>query len=455
MLLRTMAKPFVSSGVWPVFSYVVAVMDEHQMDARKTLASLPRVPDSLSMIGRPSYGFTTFPVEAVQEDTRLGLTVAAGLVVPELRALISEPFLSVLHQMIKLYREAPASPDKGKEVWCTSVQMRSAISFPNEAFWAALPTILGFEVATRRGSSNSTEDGFWKREITRDILPYGDVRSVEDYVTKVCGFVSRWASEYDQLVSRGPLAPRHLEEIPVGRTPEEPKDQDAISRRAIEGQNQDRTKSARILKAVPLDARWLAFLSTGKPLRRIPDWVADAVHSAHTALTGDVVDFINPELFTAHKEFIDALDMLIDRFGDTFPPLHGNGAYTEIPPEWKRTQRDQYYETLNDLSTARRDVLHRYKELANIMNGFGQLSISEAPSSQSFQLHTGDNSPVTVYASQAHAGYGATASSNANPTSTATNAPGTPGWNRHSILWPAIGAVATVMAVVAAIVALK
>ncbi|MFG2882336.1 hypothetical protein ACGFYV_08430 [Streptomyces sp. NPDC048297] len=452
-----MAKPFVSSGVWPVFSYVVAVMDEHRMDARKTLASLPRVPDSLSMIGRPSYGFTTFPVEAVQEDTRLGLTVAAGLVVPELRALISEPFLSVLHQMIKLYREAPASPDKGKEVWCTSVQMRSAISFPREAFWVALPTILGFEVATRRGSSNSREDGFWKREITRDILPYEDVRSAEDYVTKVCGFVSSWASEYDQLLSRDSLVPRRLEDIPVDRTPDEPMDQyqEENSRQEIEGQDQDRAKSTRIMKTVPLDARWLAFLATGRPLHRIPDWLTDVVNDAYAALKRDVVDFINPELFAAHKAFIDALDVLTDSFGDTFPPLHGNGAYTEIPPEWKRTQRDQYYETLKSISTARDDVLHTHKELVNIMNRFGQLSNSEMPSSQSFQLRTGDNSPVTVYASQAYAGHGAVASSNANPTSEATNKPGIPKWNRNFILWPAIGAVATVLAAVAAIMALK
>jgi hypothetical protein len=459
VLLRTMATPFVTSGVWPVFGYVVAKMDDYRMDAHEALRSLPRVPDSVSILGRASYGFMTLPPDAVQEDTRLGLTIAAGLVLPEMRHLFGDPFLSVLHQMIKLYREAPAAPDKGKEVWLTSEELQASMGLPRDAFWTALPAMLGSEIATRRGSSSLAPDGSWKREIIRDVIAYEDVRSVEDYVAKVCSIVTGWAKEQDQLTGRvPPVRYRAHASLPGQGTPalfEQLPLSAAVSPGGSRGYVlADRAKAARVLQALPADARWLKVLAKGDPLRRIPLWLSDAVHDAHARLMDDVVDFIDPELATAHQAFVDALAALNNEFNGTFSPRGENTDYTEVPPEWKGSQPDQYYTALKDLSAARQGVLRSHKELMNTMNRKGHLPSQEEPSPQSFQLHSRDNSPITVYANQAHASHGGAASANVNPPSTAPDLHPTPWWNRSVVLWTALGAVAAVAGTVAGFIAL-
>ena len=116
-LLRTIAAPFMKSGEPPSFGYLVAKMDEQDMDARKIFRSLPRIPDIDSIIGRASYGFTTPATEPVQNGARIGLTIAAGLVIPDIKKEFGEPFLLVLHQMIKIFQEAPTTPEIGKNVW--------------------------------------------------------------------------------------------------------------------------------------------------------------------------------------------------------------------------------------------------------------------------------------------------------------------------------------------------
>lgn len=215
----------------------------------------------------------------------------------------------------------------------------------------------------------------------------------------------------------------------------------------------DRAKAARVAEAVPADAAWLAQLSRRMPMRRIPDFVAEGVDSALEALQRDVIDFVDPELGTAHQRFTDALARLLDEIGGTFTPDH-DAAYTEIPPEWRRTDPDRYTQTLRDLSQARDTVLDRYKELMNTMSRRGHHPTPQQPQpGPSVQVTAGDNSPVTVNAPHAHASHGGHASAGQPAPADPATAPQAP-WYRSGIFWGAVSALGTVAGAVVAYLAL-
>ena len=224
----------------------------------------------------------------------------------------------------------------------------------------------------------------------------------------------------------------------------------------------DRAKAARVFQALPPDARWLAALRGGAPLRRIPDWLAQAVFDTRETLVRDPIDFIAPEPAQAHQALIVALGELCHEFDGTFRPLARTaGDYTEVPPEWRSEDPDRYFENLRDLDRARQAVLDRYKELINVMNRRGQLptpsSPDDQPSGQSIRITSGNDSPVTVNAPHAHASGGSTstASTHQPPPSTAPS-PGPPmRWYHSATWWTAVGALAAVAAAVAGFLALR
>lgn len=137
----------------------------------------------------------------------------------------------------------------------------------------------------------------------------------------------------------------------------------------------DRAKSGRVFDAIPPDARWIKVLAEGAPLHRVPTWLADAVYDAYDTLTGDVVDFIDPEAAEEHQALVEALGDLHAEFIGTFPPGGVSGyKYTEVPVEWKGTDPTRYYKALEDLSTARQRFLDLYRQLSNTLNRKGLLS---------------------------------------------------------------------------------
>ncbi|MFJ5548689.1 hypothetical protein [Streptomyces sp. NPDC093225] len=216
----------------------------------------------------------------------------------------------------------------------------------------------------------------------------------------------------------------------------------------------DRAKVGRIVEVLPSDEPWLITLSWRQPLHRVPVGLSDGVQATLNALRRDVVDFEDPELAGAHQALLDALECLVGEFAGTFAPdSAGPPRYTEVPPEWKRTDRARYDQTLRDLSRARDAVLDRYKELMNAMSSRGHLpSPQDQPKGQSFNLTTGDNSPVTVNAPYAHATDGSTATAGAPGPQPATPvpSPGTPwfrSWAKWGVIAGAIGAIAGVAAI--------
>ena len=216
----------------------------------------------------------------------------------------------------------------------------------------------------------------------------------------------------------------------------------------------DRTKAARVLQTLPPDAQWLSALRSDAPMRRIPDWLADAVFDARDTLIRDPIDFIAPEIARAHEALVVALRELGHEFASTFRPLgRTESDYTEVPPEWRGDDPDRYYEALRNLSAARQAVIDSYKELMNAMNRRGQLPPSPQDPTPGHGVHvtSGDNSPVNVYAPHANASHGATATASAGQPSAAPEQAPAPWWNRTIVLWTALGAAAAVAAVIVSV----
>ncbi|MGV9852992.1 hypothetical protein ACWDWU_30090 [Streptomyces sp. NPDC003442] len=77
MVLTTMTHQYLASGVWPVWQFVVAAMDRHDLDAEQLIRSLPRV-GSTGPFG-PSYGLTSPVGPHLADGDRPALTIAACL----------------------------------------------------------------------------------------------------------------------------------------------------------------------------------------------------------------------------------------------------------------------------------------------------------------------------------------------------------------------------------------
>lgn len=227
----------------------------------------------------------------------------------------------------------------------------------------------------------------------------------------------------------------------------------AVGRQTVATAGPDRDKMARVSQAIPSAATWVTFLRSQQPLHRIPTEVTEGVEQARDVLRSDIIDFTDPGLARLHQDLVDALDLLADELAGTFTPDDSDTlSYTEVPPEWKRTDPNRYYKTLNDLSHARHAVLDAYKKLMNTMSSHLPEPDAQGPSAgPSFHFNTGDNSPVSLNAPYAHASGSATASAGTSPPSPA--AAGAP-WYRSSVFWTGLSALATLAAAVIAYFAL-
>ncbi|MET8326318.1 hypothetical protein [Streptomyces sp. NPDC005181] len=213
----------------------------------------------------------------------------------------------------------------------------------------------------------------------------------------------------------------------------------------------DAAAAVRVMRAVPADATWLTTLSQQMPMHRIRCSLGDDVRAALQALRRPDIRFTDPDLADAHRHLVNALIHLVDEFDGTYAPdSPGPVTYTEVPPEWKRIDRNRYDQALRDLSRARDTVLDRYEELMTTMSSTGNMPSPQDPApAQGFTVSSGDHSPINLNA--AHATNGATASAGTNqPTASSPSVP----WYRSNLFYTAISAIGTVGATVIAYFAL-
>ncbi|MEV4429809.1 hypothetical protein ACN9M0_32870 [Streptomyces sp. R-07] len=193
-LLAHLASPWLATGEWPLWGNVQHHYDQRRIDADDLLASLPR-------LGRETpfgagYGFTTGIRPPVGEGDRVRLTIAAAIVLPEMRMMAGEPFIRVLRHMIDLYTSKPSSSTEVSKAYLRSEELTLAIPGLTSTFIQALPDLLSYEPAISSGNGTSRPDGTWEREITRSVLQFRDVTTLEEYLDKTTEIVHVNAPDY-------------------------------------------------------------------------------------------------------------------------------------------------------------------------------------------------------------------------------------------------------------------
>jgi hypothetical protein len=183
MLLRTMAEPYLSSGEWPVWQYVVNKLESDNLDAEKLIRSLPRV-GSRDLAGL-SYG-AAWPVQYhIAPDSHPGLTVAAASHLPDLVSVMAQPFMNVLRVLTQMQLNAPESPHEVKQVTVTPDDIKHALPSISDTVMIRLPVMLEHEPPTFGGGSWTGADGNWTKEVRREVLKYRNVRDLRGYIERV------------------------------------------------------------------------------------------------------------------------------------------------------------------------------------------------------------------------------------------------------------------------------
>jgi len=210
-IILTVAQHWASTGKWPIWQFVedrLSERDEHDLRPELAAKALQNMPLCGGQHGA-SYGYirkvSRGPV--FSDEDPVELTVAVGLVESDLEMVLGRPFLDVLHHMIQIYVQAPADPDKPKEVRLTSEGLAKAFPDLEPAFIARLPDILSGEPATWGGSKGSGADGSWWHDVPRRVLGYREVVTLRDYVETTIQELHRTRSLSDPG-SQLPAAPR-------------------------------------------------------------------------------------------------------------------------------------------------------------------------------------------------------------------------------------------------------
>ncbi|MEK2477269.1 hypothetical protein [Streptomyces noursei] len=135
----------------------------------------------------------------------------------------------------------------------------------------------------------------------------------------------------------------------------------------------DQTIAARLLQVIPLDAPWIKHLRGGGLFHRIPVAVTEAIHEALDSPEGETLRFRDPDLASATDNFKTAVHELSNVLAGLHAPLDGPLTYFEVPPEWKRTDRERFYQALQENSRAAPSALKAHQDWVNTLNEKGLL----------------------------------------------------------------------------------
>lgn len=330
-LLLEIAAPYAQSGVWPVWHYVVGQLDKRGLDAQAVIASLPRVGSSVTL--GPSYGFTAVhDWRMIRDNDKVALTVAAALLLEELRGMLAHPFLRTLDYMIKLQREAVPSPTEVTQTWLESEDLLRAMPDMDPRFVTALPEILNTEPATRGGSSSGPNPGdpSWRKQITREVLRYADALNLPAYVAKVGELTVQQVVNAQRAHLGADLSGAYGQRFSLPPATEE----QASVEQASEPE----------LYVDP---------------RHIKDW-----EQAAAATKWDVsrLSALANDLNASHaQERPFSCLMLIRAIMDHIPPLFGHKLFSQVASQFPGIRTDKaYVKALGDNRLLGDDVLHRH-----------------------------------------------------------------------------------------------
>ncbi|WP_052847628.1 hypothetical protein [Streptomyces avicenniae] len=191
LLLRTIAGPFLERGIWPTWDYVQRFLDGRDADAETTLRALPKVGAN-----NRTYGFVQPFSLGLSGLDRIRLTIAASRVLPEFAMVVGEPFVAAMPHLINAYLSARPDPDGAAKPTMTSEELLRAVPRMKGALLDEFVKFAHSEPGLNIDGSSTAADGTtWSFGLTRTVLRFRGVGTVEEYVTKQCAFAAEWAAE--------------------------------------------------------------------------------------------------------------------------------------------------------------------------------------------------------------------------------------------------------------------
>lgn len=195
-LLQVVYDGFSKSGNWPIWQYVDLTLDAADIDAAATLASLPRLAETLP--GATGYALvaTSDHGPQPQKTTVLRLTVAGLRLVPGTEAL-QDAFLAAVRRMTELERDIVPDPARAVEASLDSKEVSDLLwtsarisggTPPGDRVVAAVGGLLEKEPLRAWAGMGTQQDGTWQMRLLTGmggIRTMRGVESIDDYVERL------------------------------------------------------------------------------------------------------------------------------------------------------------------------------------------------------------------------------------------------------------------------------
>lgn len=218
-LLEIISLPLLNEGKSATWGRVLDIAERgaamNAETAEAVLHSLPRVGGS-NQVGM-SYGFTSVPERCMNETSEIRPTAAAGLFLPDLKMMVSNPFLSVVHHMVELHLNRPIDLVGNEPVRAVlrSGELAQVMPRMRPDFIAVLPELFRFEPYIQADGSSTSPNGEWEWRIQRSIVNYEGADSLEAYVAKTSELVSKSnQTVYPPRSSLGPFTSPNFLNLP-------------------------------------------------------------------------------------------------------------------------------------------------------------------------------------------------------------------------------------------------
>lgn len=183
-MLKVIWEPMREHGRWPLWDYVQGEMPD-PFEAEAILRSMPSI--GSFEFGFLHYGIVWYDYRNLAPDSVVRLTVAAAMHISEYE-FMGYLFVNALQKLVVRVKQRKASPFEVQRALITSAELAPMDQHFNRQFIQVFPELIHYEPLTLAASQSMGEFG-WTMELTRTLLRYEGVGSVEDYIQRVVRLV--------------------------------------------------------------------------------------------------------------------------------------------------------------------------------------------------------------------------------------------------------------------------